>query len=623
MPSELHRLRGMKICQLRGSRAGIPGLCGMIWALAGGSALAEPVVELSAFPVYAGSGLTEGAAGSDQLSERMEREVRVDLQSRGGSRYQNDISIRGGIFEGTGLMVGGLALFDPQTGHYFSEIPLDPAFFSGAQLYTGVNNAVHGFNSTAGSIDWAWAPLEAGGRLGLSVGSDSLWGVSAVVGERLGEAGGLQVAVGRESGEGSLPFGDFDLKRVSGRLELELGTGKLWIFGGYVDKFYGWPGMYTGIAGLNETDHYQVSLAGWQYELRQDRSVHRVGGYWRHLDDDYEFNRSSPNKFFEHETEVFSLQGDGAIPTEAVDLVYRWTLVRDELVGSTSLVNGHFMEREYGEFALLGQRRLGTGLGELTLYGGMGLETSNRDSTVGSPQAGARLSGSIEDGSWVLYAEYSESSQVPGYTVLNSAPSGLFGGNPDLGREHAETVEAGFSAQRGAFSGNVVFFQRRDRNLVDWVYAAASPSARQASPVDLTVEGIEARLGWSTGATRLELGYAYLDKDPDYPDGLADPASFYALNYARHRLLGSIRQELGNGVSVRLEGEYREHPSSALRQGGDEAFRLSFVAVWDDIIREGWQLLVELDNLTNEDFQPVPGTPGPEREGRATLSYSW
>jgi outer membrane cobalamin receptor len=266
---------------------------------------------------------------------------------------------------------------------------------------------------------------------------------------------------------------------------------------------------------------------------------------------------------------------------------------------------------------------MGTAFGELTLYGGIAIESSDQDSTVGSPQAGARLSGSLEDGSWTLYAEYSESSQVPGYTVLNSGPTGLFGGNPDLGREHAETIEAGLHMQQGNISGKLILFQRRDSNLVDWVFSTASPSARQAAPVDITVEGIEAWLGWSAGTTRLELGYAYLDKESTYAGNLVDPASFYALNYARHRLLVSAEKAFAKGITVRAEVEYREHPANTLRSGGDEAFRLHLQADWNDFVWDGWRFIVRLDNLTDEDFQPIPGTPGPGREGRATLSYSW
>jgi outer membrane receptor protein involved in Fe transport len=431
-----------------------------------------------------------------------------------------------------------------------------------------------------------------------------------------------QVAGSHEEGEGSLEYGDFELERISGRVELPLGTGTLRLFGGHVSKFIGWPSLYTGIDGLAETDETHTSLLGWQWQTGEGRELHRIGGYWRQLDDDYEFNRFSPNRFFEHLTEVWSLQGDGLVETDWADLGYRWVFLGDRIRRSTSLVNGDFKERQYAEAAVLGQRRLATKFGELIPYAGLGLQTTNEDSTVASPQAGVRLTGSLEAGAWQLYAEYSESSQVPGYTALKSNPSGLFGGNPDLGREKAETFEIGATVEQGNLSGKVVLFRREDKDLVDWVFSSGSPSARQAAPVDITVDGIETWLRWEAEATAVELGYAWLDKDPVYK-GLTADASFYALNYARHRLLASLEQGIGESAVFRLEGEYRKHPANVLREGGDEALMVHLQAVWEDFPAEGLRLTVRLDNLTDEAFESVPGTPGPGREGRATLSYAW
>jgi hypothetical protein len=577
----------------------------------------EEVVELSAFPVVAGS-FTERADPAVQLSDRMAREVRVDLQTRGGNRYQTDISIRGGIFEGTGLMVGGLALFDPQTGHYFSEIPLDPAFFGGAYLLTGVENGIHGFNSTAGSIDWQWGALVEGGSVYGRVGTDSLIGGGARVAAMAGDVG-YEVSVTHEQGDGSVEFGDFELTRISGRVETPLAGGQLRLFGGFLDKFYGWPRMYTGFP-LNETDDYTVHLLGWQWESGEsgNGSSHRIGGYWREVDDDYEFSRSSPNNFFEHKTKVLSLQGDGTVAMEAIDLVYRWSILKDEVLRSTSLTNGDFSERRYGEAAVLARRTWETDKADWSVYGGGALDTTNEDSTVGLPQAGISAAGT----SWRAYLEYSETSQVPGYTVLKSGPSGLFGGNASLGRELAETIEAGYAFEKDAFSGKVVLFQRDDTNLVDWVYASDSPNARQAAPVDIKVRGIEGWLRWDNGSTALEFGYAWLDKDEDYKDSSVD-ASFYALNYARHRLLATVEQALSDSVFLRLEGEFRDHPDNALRTSDNEAFLLSFEAIWKDALGAGWDVVFRADNLTDEDFQMIPGTPGPGREAYVTLSYGW
>lgn len=579
------------------------------------------LVELSAFPVYAGSFL-EGSATAGQLSDRMAREVRVDMQSRGGVRYQTDISIRGGIFEGTGLAIGGLALFDPQTGHYFSEIPLDPAFFGAASLLTGVENGVRGFNSTAGTIDWTWAPVSSGGNSWFRLGTDSWYGAGIRQSGNVGD-GQFEVALTHEQGDGSIPFADFEMSRISARYEQQLGSGKLRIFGGYVDKFYGWPRMYTGFP-LNETDHYAVSLLGWQWETgnQSNGSFHRIGGYWRQVDDDYEFSRESPNNFFEHKTEVLSLQGDGIVTLNTTRLVYRWALLQDEILRSTSLVNGRFSERKYGEGAVLAVQDFETDWGELSAYGGFGIDASSEDSTVGLPQVGVSASGVSDGAFWKVYLEYSETSQVPGYTVLNSGTSGLFGGNPDLGRELAETVEAGISYQMESVIAKLVLFQREDIGLVDWVYSSDTPSSRQASPVDMTVKGLEGLLRWELDSTALELGFSLLDKDEDYRNSMID-ASYYALNYARQRLLATLEQQLMEGLVLRVEGEYREHPDNALRTGGDEALILNMELIWQDFLSEGWALAIRGTNLGEEDFQSIPGTPAPAREGAMTLSYRW
>jgi vitamin B12 transporter len=592
----------------------ITGLCGPLSGQ-------EDLVELTAFTVYAGAQTVSGGQAV-QLSDRMAREARVDLQSRGGTRYQTDISIRGGIFEGTGLMVGGLALFDPQTGHYFSEIPLDPAFFGGAYLLTGVENGIHGFNSTAGSINWQWAPIRDGGQAFVRAGSNNHIGGGVRAGGAAGSAR-YEISLTSEQGDGSVENGDFDLTRLSGRMEYTIGEGTLRVFGGYLQKFYGWPGMYTGFP-LNETDDYSVSLLGWQYKLtgEGDGSSHRVGGYWRRIDDDYEYKRETPNNYFEHLTEVYSLQGDGVFAMDAMELVYRWAYVTDRIARSTSLVNGDFSERDYGEAALLGRHRIDTRWGELQAYAGMALDTTNEDATVGLPQAGIRAEGISQQFSWTAYLEYAESSQVPGYTVLNSAGSGLFGGDKNLGRERASSVEAGFSIQTDSVSAKLVAFQRKDEGLIDWVFDSGSPSARKASPVDIEVRGVEGLLRWDLGETALELGYAWLDKDEEYRNPGVD-ASFYALNYARHRILATLEHKIGELLSLRIEGEYRKHPDNFLRQGGDEAMRLNAELSVPEVLGSDFDLVLRGNNLTKEHFQTVPGTRGAGREAYLTLSYGW
>jgi vitamin B12 transporter len=87
----------------------------------------------------------------------------VDVQARNLAEGQADVTIRGGIFENTGFRLGGVALYDPQTGHYFAEIPVAPSMLSAPAVLTGMDNAVRGFNANAGTIAYDWKPMRQAG----------------------------------------------------------------------------------------------------------------------------------------------------------------------------------------------------------------------------------------------------------------------------------------------------------------------------------------------------------------------------------------------------------------------------------------------------------------------------
>ena len=83
-------------------------------------------------------------------------EPRVDVQSRNLAEAQADVTIRGGIFENTGFKLGALSLYDPQTGHYFAEIPVAPEMLTPPKVLTGVDNALAGFNAEVGTVAYGW-----------------------------------------------------------------------------------------------------------------------------------------------------------------------------------------------------------------------------------------------------------------------------------------------------------------------------------------------------------------------------------------------------------------------------------------------------------------------------------
>ena len=99
---------------------------------------------------------------------------RIDFQSRNMAEAQGDVSIRGGIFEGTGIQLGSVTLIDPQTGHYSTELPVAPEMLGELEVYTGADNALYGFNSSTGTVHYNWSQIVKGGSLTVGAGAHAL-----------------------------------------------------------------------------------------------------------------------------------------------------------------------------------------------------------------------------------------------------------------------------------------------------------------------------------------------------------------------------------------------------------------------------------------------------------------
>ena len=151
---------------------------------------------------------------------------RVDMQSRNMAEAQGDLSIRGGIFENTGIQVGAASLLDPQTGHYTTELPIAPEMLSEPVIHTGADNALLGFNSSVGTVGYSWSKMTQGGSITVGAGDHDLnfQRLHNAWTRPYGESGnwtlGTEFEISRSESDGSIPFGDHDFDRTTRRVQL-------------------------------------------------------------------------------------------------------------------------------------------------------------------------------------------------------------------------------------------------------------------------------------------------------------------------------------------------------------------------------------------------------------------
>lgn len=603
-----------------------------LMALGGGVLMAaeqNAVVGLAPVEVWSPRvALQEPAASFAMPVTALRFEPRVDVQARHLAESQADVAVRGGTYANTGFALGGLALYDPQTGHYSAEIPVSPAMLSAPRVRTGLAQARDGWNATAGSIAYDWRALHrAGGLVSVGAGQHGLRTAEAYVASlgRRGWAADAGWAYSR--GEGSRPDGDHEFQRVALRLQQRSATSQTDIMLGYQEKFFGWVNLYTPF-NSPESEDLQTLLVVAQHriELSQAEDYFRIGAYFRRHDDDYRFNRYAPVgpvRPFAHTSWVTGFGFDGqASGEEGWSLHYRAGAIADTLT-STSLRFGRFNSRtQVHAGAQVAKTWPGAGGRANTLTVGTVLDGSNRDANVLSPAVGFQQT---TDGGALAWwgASYAGTTQVPSYTALNSsAAGGLFRGNASLGRSRARNAELSAGGEWAGWTWESAVFQRTDHDLVDWVFRLGV-TAREARAVQMRTTGWEGFVQRGTGRVDLSLGWGILHKRARYGPGAVD-GSFYALNYPEYRITAAGTWRVGGGWEVRMDNELRRQAANPLRQqGGDEALISALGIFYRPPRSPAWLWALQADNLWDSGFQEIPAVPAAGRQVAASVRFQW
>ncbi len=555
----------------------------------------------------------------------------TELQSRGIAEGQSDVTVRGGLFENTGFKLGAVTITDPQTGHYVAELPIDPSILSAPVIYTGVDSAVEGFNSAIATVSYGIGRVADGGSAALGAGSDNLNFQSLRFGHMMsnssGNEMGIAVSMARSEGDGSIANGDHEFARANVQLQHVSAESQTDLIVAYQDKFFGWPGAYTGFASLPEIDDTQTTLIVANHRRISGDDWFEIGGFYRRLVDDYDFNRmnieSGVPGSFEHETKVMAVGFQGLQQVGDISWRFGGQVTADKLVRSTDLTNGQFDDRAYATLSVVPSIETDLASGNSLVWRfGATYDFSNRDDQAFSPLLGVTLRQASSGGSTNYSLEYAATSQVPGYTALNSNPTGLFGGNALLGREKAKQLSASIERISGDWQLRATLFSRRDDDLVDWTYASGAPFARQANSVNIDVSGAELFVVRTWDSVDLAIGYTALHKDADYGSAQVD-ASFYALNFAKHRATLALAYRFAQGFELRLDNEYRDQEDNPLRVGDDSTYLAAASIVWTSTGNRPFGAALVVDNLTDSEYQPFPGTPASGRQVSLSVSYDW
>jgi len=577
----------------------------------------------------------------------LEFDPRVDMQVRNMTEAQGDLSIRGGNFENTGIQVGSATIMDPQTGHYTTELPIAPEMLGEPKLLTGTENALRSFNSNLGTISYSWSEIIKGGSLTAGGGDHDLNFQrihQAFKGAYMNSrdwSWGAEVEGSRSESKGTIPMAEHDFYRTTGRVQLLGPDSQTDFFAGYQEKSFALPEMYTAnkYANSREIDFFKTRLFMINHKQNYDEeSYWEVSSYYRKNNDHFYFYwdgfllASRIPYLSNHETESYSLAFSGYNKAMFNYGVNYHVQITGDSIYSDTLNRGYFHNRDYFKLSLLPEYRYTISDNEIVKFQAGGtIDNTSRGKSKVSPIA--QISWERKEGentSDRAYLSYSQATQVIGYGAIagklaTASPPPLFASDRDLDREVSRNLVLGYTITRGEYKLQSAVFNRKDPNLVDWVYKQDTPDAREPKHVDIETFGFEIIGSKNWKNIEAIASYSYLSKKEDYKDPSVD-GSIYALNYPENRVTLGLVWDPFDFLEIRIDNEWREQRKNFLRQQDgtpEKTTNSHFAASYYPSQIDDLEIFIAYEKPWNEDFQDIPGTPGRGDQFSLGATYSW
>ena len=550
----------------------------------------------------------------------------VDIRERGPLGMQADISMRGGSFDQVMILLNGINVTDPQTGHYGLNLPVDLASVERIEILRGPAARVHGPNAFDGAINFVTkSGSENKVSAQLTAGDHGLYNLHAGLSHRKG-AFGNYFSAQKGASDGYIANTDFDIFNLYYRGLVTREQSKFSLQLGYNDKSYGANSFYSA-SYPNQFDANRTLFAAASMESSGQIRI-RSDVYWRRHHDRFELFRNYEGAAAWYTGHNYHLSETAGASLNATT---SWSLgttslgaeVRSESIWSNVL--GLPMDKPLdvpgeseGQFTRSFNRTNFSVFAEHNIYFGRfdlsGGVLINRHSNSGygvdwypGIDLSYRLTTLLK---WT--ASYNRSLRMPTFTDLfYSGPTNV--GNPNLKPERAETFETAFRLRNEFYSGSLGGFYRIGRDLIDWgrvpgetVYTTSNINRVEARGVEAAADLLLSELiGGQALLKSLSVNYSYVWQDKESDEGYE---SYYVLDHLRQKLNISLIHGMGlPNVDIYWNIQYRDRAGYFT---GSDGTRVDHRPFWLTDLRVSWNkgnygLYAEASNLFDAHYSDL------------------
>jgi vitamin B12 transporter len=475
----------------------------------------------------------------------------VDVRQRGPMGVQADLSIRGGTFDQTLVLLNGVKMSDPQTGHHSMYLPISMMNIGQIEVLKGPAARVYGQNAFSGAVNII-TKVPEGRRLMIetTVGSHDL--LNTQIGLAIPIRRYKQfISFGQTSSQGYQYNTDFSIINGFYQSEVKIGRGKLDLQAGHVQRKFGANGFYSSPNYKDQYEEVATTYASASYRLTGGNYILTPRVYWRRNNDDYVFLRQNPDYFHNiHTTNTIGGEVNSVISLKDAGTIGVGVEVRNEDIVSTNL--GDWNRTIVGVF---GEYRWEWN--DINVTPGVYVNYYSDYGVNAFP--GLDASYNLTTYSKV-FANVGNSYRIPTYTDLYYVGRTNIG-NPDLKPESAWTYEAGYKYNRsGIFFQGSGYYQAA-KSVIDWTRTNDTLPWQPTNLNNINSYGFETNVDFRFDQIlrrdffikRFFVGYHFTNATLEVSD---DVASRYALEHLNNQLsIGlehRIYKQLYNSVKLRF-----------------------------------------------------------------------
>ena len=566
------------------------------------------------------------------IEDLLEYAMNVDVRQRGGQGVQADISMRGGTFEQVLVMLNGIKLNDPQTGHHTMDLPVSLEQIERIEIITGGASRIFGNYAYTGAINII-TKSEMANSFSISGGGNAFksGGINYHT-----STGNLKhnISVNQKESDGYTEGVDYKIKNYYYQAKTNIDGINALFNAGYTNKEFGAFSFYTP-KYPNQFETTQTTFASLQ--LRKEGKItldNKIS--WKKHNDEFILFRENPSWYHNfHETNVFSMDMNVIQKTKTGTNVIGMEIRTDNIISN---VLGNDLESpieiDTNNFYYKGANTTTTNLfiekninlKNLAISAGIMMNINSEYGNEYFPgiDMAYNFSNNIK-----LFTSYNKSMRTPNYTELYYlSPTNQ--GNINLKSEHSTNQELGLKWNGKSHKTTFTYYKREGENMIDWVLINGDSIWRTHNLSQLTTTGYELNsridinkmFNTNLPISTLNINYAVNESDTT-SEGFQ---SAYVLDHLKSNLSFTASQNISEKIRIDWRASRQDREGGYIDfESGEDVDYLPFWLISTRLsckVFNNSTIFLEINNLFDNEYVDFGNIPQPGRWMRAGVKIT-